>query len=783
MFKFINISFKKTHILILFSLITLQFYAQSNKVTISGLVTNSQSGDPLVGTNILLYRDSLTANSIPFKGTSTNGYGFYAIPNLSKGKYFIVFRNLGFETVVEEVNIKLTHGTINLSVNLKPKDVELEEIVVKGKKEIKPGVSTAEILPTFLKMLPSFSGELNVFKSLQMLPGVKTANEMSNGLYVRGGSPDQTLTLVDGVIMYNPAHLGNIASTFNSDAIYDIRLIKGAYPAEYGGRLSSVLDIKLRGGTKEKEKGTFGLGSIMAFGTIEGPISKNTTYMLSGRAMYYDFFQSKFDSKSKTPRYNFMDLNAKINYTYDNNSIIFFSMNHNTDHIYNPPLNEDFNYDIGWKNTTASITWLKITSESLFLNLSAGFINYIVKSALEDIKDSLADDYFSLSDLRDFFLKAHIEYNLNENHKLKSGLEGTLHGYTLLNRNFYDPVLEVSPDFEEKLLYTEASLFIQDEWKILPTLSTNLGVRATYFKDSDSYKFEPRLSFIFALSDDFFVKGAYAVANQFLHLITRNDITLPTDLWYPSSKKILPSNSTQYVAGFDSYFNEKEYLFSVEAYYRTMENIYEFKNLLEFGRGISIENNFTKGKGEAYGVEVFFNKRLGNFSGWLGYTLSWSRRLFNTLNAGKIFYPRYDRRHDVSLVLGYKVNDNLSLGLSWTFATGQGYTIPNAQYSFSPVGIIGSNERRVQFNYTTRNGYKLPDYHKLDLSANYKFELSGKQAEFFINLQNVYNRKNAFARYITYDIDEKTGEKSDIPRMKQITLIPFIPTAGFIIKF
>ncbi len=758
-------------------------FAQTKNVTISGLVTNLQTGDPLIGTNILLYRDSITANTFPFRGASTNRFGFYAIPNIPKGNYVLVFRNLGFETVVEKIDIKLTRGTINLNVKMKPKDVELEEVVIRGEKRKESGISTINVSPELLKMLPSFSGELNLFKSLQMLPGVKTASEMSNGLYVRGGSPDQTLILVDGVIMYNPAHLGNIASAFNSDAIYDIRLIKGAYPAEYGGRLSSVLDIKLRSGTKEREKGTLGIGSIMSFGTIEGPISENTTYMISSRIMYYDFFQSKFDNKSKIPRYNFVDLNSKINYAFDDNSVLFLSSNYNSDHIYNPPFTEDFNYDIGWKNTTITLNWFKITSKSIFLNVSAGYINYVVKSALEDISDSLADDYFSLSDLKDFFLKAHIEYILDENHKLKSGLEVGLHGYTLLNRNFYDPVLETSPDYEENLLSTEASLFLQDEWKILPTLSANIGIRATYFKDSDNYKFEPRISFAYALSGNFFFKGAYAVANQFLHLITRNDITLPTDLWYPSSKKILPSNSTQYVLGWDLYFNEKEYLFSVEGYYRTMKNIYEFKDVLEYDRTISIEENFTEGEGEAYGIEFFLNKRMGNFSGWVGYTLSWSRRLFEHLNAGRIFFPRYDRRHDVSVVLGYKASDKLSFGLTWTFATGQGYTMPNSQYVFSPLGVIGERERRIQFNYTNRNGYKLPDYHKLDLSANYKFLINDLNAEVFINLQNVYNRKNAFARYITYDVDEKTGEQSKTPKLKQITLMPFVPTFGIVVRF
>jgi len=354
--------------LILLCCLVLVFHnvtAQSSNLTISGFITDAASGDPLIGTNILLYRDSIDVNFPPYSGAASNKYGFYAIPKVGKGTYVIVFRMLGYKTFVDGVIVTIDDGKVSLSTTLQSIGVELEEVVVSEEKIDEVGISTINISPDILTMLPSFSGELDIFRTLQALPGVKVANEMSNGLYVRGGSPDQTLTLVDGVIVYNPSHLGNIASTFNSNAVHDIRLIKGAFPAEYGGRLSSVLDIKLRGGTKEREKGVIGIGTIISHGTIEGPYSENGTYMFSGRVMYYDLFQENFDSKSTTPRYNFVDLNAKFNHTVSDGEIVSVSLNYSNDNVYNPSAAEDFNYNIEWRSGSASLNWLKITSGSL----------------------------------------------------------------------------------------------------------------------------------------------------------------------------------------------------------------------------------------------------------------------------------------------------------------------------------------------------------------------------------------------------------------------------------
>ena len=298
--------------------------AQNREYNVSGFVKDSVSGEILASANLLLFKDSLSTDLHPYRGTTSNIYGFYVFPNLEPGNYYLLTRYFGYKPAVREL-FDLKANSTHLNINLLPTEINKKEIVIIGKKPDKSRISNIDVPPELLSKLPSLSGETDLFKLLEMLPGVKTENELSAGLYVRGGSPDQNLTLVDGQEIYNPSHIGNIASTFNSNAIQEIRLIKGAFPAEYGGRLSSILDIKLRSGTKERNKGSIGLGLINSFFTLEGPMSRNLTYMISGRGMYYDQWQNKFYPNSNIPLYNFYDLNSKINYVISESNIFSIS--------------------------------------------------------------------------------------------------------------------------------------------------------------------------------------------------------------------------------------------------------------------------------------------------------------------------------------------------------------------------------------------------------------------------------------------------------------------------
>ena len=775
---------KTSRFVLLFFIILAPLHVFSQTSIVSGFITDSTSGEALIGSNILLYKDSINTNQPPLRGASTNNYGFYALPNLNEGLYYMIARYVGYKTQIKEIHVTKRGGRIQNDIKLVLENIRLEEVIVEGKKNQKPLSSTIDIDPNILNKLPSMSGRVDLFRILQSLPGIKVASDISSGLYVRGGSPDENLTLVDGVIVYNPTHLGNFSGVFNTDLVQNIRLIKGAFPAEYGGRLSSVLDIMLRSGTREKGKGKLSLGLINSGFMVEGPLNQSTTFILSGEKMYYDFIEKKFLHSSITPRYNFYSLSTKISITPSASDIYSLSGLFSQDNLYNPSTSNGIDYDIKWKNAFANISWQHINPQSFFIVSTLSYVDYESQSILKDNSSSnSANNYFALSKLRDLFIKINTEIYWNAQNTLKIGSEMAFHNYSLIYSNFYNPLIEQTLGSLPNINALEAALYVQNESKISDWLKTNLGLRGYYFKSKKYFNIEPRLSAEFMANDNLSFSGAFAVAHQFLHLIVRNDISLPTDLWYPSSDKIEPSKSTQYVMGVNYNLYNKQYIFSIEGYYKDMMNLYEFKNSTDYELGDQVENLFTKGQGEAYGIEFFAYKTTGSLTGWIGYTLSWTRRKFNDLNVGKVFYPRYDRRHDLSLTLAYELNDNWSFGLNWVFASGQGFTVPTGQYQFESIGV--NDQSNLQFNYTERNGFTLAPYHKLDLNITYKFNLNSLEFEVYLNLYNVYNRKNPFAIYSTYDNSIDSGNNGitlPVSKINQISLFPFIPSIGITMK-
>jgi hypothetical protein len=765
--------------ILLFFLASIEIISQDRRSSISGFIYDSVSGEALIGTNILVFKDTLDLKANPLYGTAANNFGYYVIPKLKTSTYYVIYRHIGYKTSIKEFMLTTGDANQNQNIQLTPENIKLDEVIVEGKKIQKDVLSTIDIAPGLLTKLPTFSGEVDLFRMLQLLPGVNKASELSNGLYVRGGSPDQTLTLVDGAIVYNPSHIGNIASTFNSNAIRDVKLIKGAFPAEYGGRLSSVLDIKLKSGTKEKETGTIGLGVINSFFSFEGPLKGSATYMIAGRWMYYDALQRSFYNNNSVPRYTFYDLNGKINYNISESSAFSLSTLYSSDKMYNPNT-DDITYDIEWENLDVTLNWLQINSKSLFLNSSLSYVNYEFSSKIGIGSNTVSSSsYFTNPKLTDIIFRQSAEVNWAMNQKFKTGFELSFHNYDLLYNEYFDVSYERDPYAGKNINSTEAALFMQNESEFLNSFKTNIGGRLFYFSDRNLLAFEPRISLSYEMFDDFYIKSAAAIANQYLHLILRNDIALPTDLWYPATAIIEPSRSTQYVFGFDKYFNKDIFQASVETYYRNMKNLYEFKNSPEINPlNNSIEDQFVKGEGEAYGVEVFFQKRKGNLQGWVGYTLSWTKRKFNELNGGKIFYPKYDRRHDLSFAATYDLNNGLTFGATFSYATGLRYTLPPGQFVFDPIGVTGDS--KVLLNYADVNTSKFPPYHKLDLSINYKLKLKNIDLNFFVNLYNVYNRKNAYAQYV---ITKQDDEGNSYTELKRISLFPFIPAAGLSINF
>jgi len=606
-------------LLIIFSLVFNEAtYSQNNSYNVSGFITDNITGEELIGTNILVYKDSLSFDKNPYAGAAGNRYGFYSVPSIEKGEYIFIFRHIGYQTLIREINLRGDSLFKKLSVEMQPENINLEEVIVEGKKIEKNVSGLIDISPDLLNKLPTVTGEIDLFKSLELLPGVNKASDLSSGLYVRGGSPDQTLTLLDGVIVYNPAHLGNIASTFNTNALSDLKLIKGAFPAEYGGRLSSVLDIKLRSGTKEKEKGTIGLGLINSFAFLEGPLGENGTYMVSGRGMYYDLFQKKFDFSTSSPLYNFFDLNTKLSYILSENSAFSISALYSNDHAYNPPAAKSTDYDIDWQNVNISINWQQVNQKSLFMNSSLSYVKYDFSSKIGLNPETVTSStYFAESKLTDIFFRQNAEIKWHQNHLLKTGIDLALHNYDLLYSDIYSRILARDPYAGSDITSIEAAIYFQSESQFTESLWTNAGLRLYYFNSQKLFRVEPRFSLSYSITPDLVLKGAVATAHQFIHVIVRNDITLPTDLWYPSTENIEPSKSTQYVFSFDSYWNEQEYVVSLEGYYKDMKQLYEFINSPQLNPvAKNIEEQFTKGNGESYGVELFINKRKGNFTGF-----------------------------------------------------------------------------------------------------------------------------------------------------------------------
>ncbi len=770
---------------IIFLLLILQSLtlAQIQRVTINGFISDLQSGEALIGVNILIYKDTSRTGDPLYFGT-TNKFGYYSISNIIPGKYFLFSSLLGYERKMEQLDADGSVNPFRLDIKLQKKAIQLGEVVVEDKRktDFSSTSGTVEVEPEIVRQLPSIGGETDLFKVLQLLPGVSNASEISTGIYVRGGSADQTLTLIDGVVVYNPSHLGGFSSTFDPESIQNIKLIKGAFPAEYGGRLSSVLDISLREGTREKFKGLANITSISSRITLEGPLSEKATYIMSARMMYLDKILPVFPKASRFPKYNFKDFNGKLNYQISETDKIFISGFFSNDQILEPPASTDVGFDINWSNSTLNLTWTKINSPELFSTTSLKYTYYNFNTAIQD-KDpeDKALDFYTSSKLADFQLKTEFQLSQSGKHFIKAGAEIIYHNFDILKSDFYNQDIKYSQQPGETYRALEASVYLQDEMTLFTDLRANAGARLHYFKEANFFAIEPRLSLTYYIFDRLIARASFAIAHQALHLLTRSDVYLPTDVWFPSAKNVEPAESMQGSLGFEATSVDRTFLFTVEAYYKELKKLKEYKENADFSIESVFSDQLTEGSGEAYGAEFFLNKRAGNFSGWIGYTVSWTKRTFADLNRGETFFPRYDRRHDVSIVLTWQPSEALSLGATWNYSTGQAYALPLMQYSFFSLVNPNSSAQKTYYEYSQRDAFRLPPFHKLDVSARYKTTWDDRDIEISLTIYNAYNRNNAFSKYVGYKVDEASGEK--VPVLKQFTLFPFLPSLGIRVSF
>lgn len=744
--------------------------------TIGGMVRDSVTGEAVIGANVVLFPgDGASPTSRPLRGTSTNKFGIYSLPGVPPGTYLLQAQSVGYARTSATVQVRAAERNVRTDVRLAPEDVRMAEIVVEaqgsGALEQLPGV--VGISPAAIKNVPSVSGESDLLRTLQLLPGVAEASEISTGLYVRGGSPDQNLTLLDGVSLYNPTHLGGFLSTLNTDAINGVDLIKGPFPPEYGQRLSSVLDVTMRDGTQERVRGLAGASTIAVRGMVEGPISEDVTFMLSGRRMFLDLFYPLFYEENEVPDYGFYDISAKLSASLSSNDRLSVSGFLSRDDLGQPPGSGEVWFNVFWRNGVASARWTHIASPTVFWTLTGAWTHYNFSSRV--VKDGTPINFSDLnvnSEVNDATVRWELQAAAGTDHTLQGGIEAVGHDFTTAVgdniRTGGEVVLNELPASSMEL-----SGYVQDRWSPSPRFSTTFGARVTWFADGDYLRAEPRLSASYALTAEVSVKAAFAAAHQFVHMVPRNEIAVPTDAWLLSNSAIPPSRIMQGSLGTEAAFDDGAYRLTVDGYYKSMEDLNEWREGADFGPGVNLEEQLTRGDGEAYGVEVFFEKRMGRLTGWIGYALAWTRRTFPELNGGRPFNPVYDRRHDITFVAVYRLGEAWEFGATWMFGSGQPYPFPTGVYTFpDPSG--GGGE--ILIDYAEKNIYRLPAFHKLDLAFVYKFGMFQLPWQLSLNIYNAYNHSNAYAQYLSFAPD-------GTPTLQEVSLFPILPSIGLSVAF
>ncbi len=764
------------------------------KFTISGYIKDKDNGETLLGANVY--------EKESFRGATSNEYGFYSL-TLPAGQYSLVTSYLGYTSFDTLITL---NSDIRLNIDIRSEAKMTNEVVVTSERKDRNVYDTqmgaVELSVERIKSLPVLLGEVDILKTIQLLPGVQSSGEGNSSFYVRGGGPDQNLILLDEAVVYNPGHLFGFFSVFNSDALKNVTLIKGGIPAEYGGRLSSVLDISMKDGNSKQYQLDGGIGLIASRFTVQGPIKKEvSSFMISGRRTYIDLLLLPIlprinDGNAEGNSYYFYDLNTKINYKFTDKDRLYLSGYFGRDVFrFNSP-EDDFEVKIPWGNATATLRWNHLFSDKLFMNTSFIFNDF--KFAFESAFSDLSFELFS--GIRDFNVKSDIDYYTSLKHKMKFGVNYTYHIFTPYTANARTGDATFSNDTLNKKYAHELALYTQDEFDITKNFRVNVGVRGSVFMqvgpfvqyeydeqrrpvDSISYSrneliktywgIEPRLNMRYSINPNISLKGSVTLSNQYIHLVSNATTTLPTDLWVPSSILVKPQIGILYALGYFHNFKQNEYEASVEVYYKDLRNQIEFGQSYVPELDIDVENSFVFGKGWSYGAEFFLNKREGKFTGWLGYTLSYTRKKFPSLNNGNTFPARYDRRHDGVAVLSYEINKKWRLSSTYVYGTGQAITLPNGRYFI---------EGRIVNEYTERNGYRMSPYHRLDFAAVFTIKKKERfQHELVFSVYNAYNRKNPF--FIYFDTEGNINDGSIEVQAKQVSLFPVLPSVTWNFKW
>jgi TonB dependent receptor/TonB-dependent Receptor Plug Domain/CarboxypepD_reg-like domain len=754
---------------------------------VSGYITD-ENGEQLPGA---IVQDTVSKNVI-----QANNYGYYAI-NLLKIPAVLEFSFVGMER-----QYVIIESTKNATITVKLKILSLKEFVLKENRKNNEKISSITLPIEQIKKIPSIGGETDIIKALGLTPGVSNGTEGSAGLFVRGGTPDQNLILLDDAVVYNPNHLFGMVSVFNTDAVKNVELIKGGFPARYGGRLSSVLDVTMKEGSLEKKKTDIGIGIIGSRLTIERPLIKNKLSLLvAARSSYLTLLLSplwfRYNSTPNSEYFNYWmyDANVKLNYRISDNEQLIFSFYRGSDESFNfrksVDLKEDKSY-FNWGNTTMTFRYNKSINQKIFWKTILSYSDFgyqfrTVNNTLDSTQSK--SDFRTKSGLYDFNFKTAFDYFLNNRNTLRFGVESIIHNFTPQSKVFETNIIGQN-DFEktETVRAFENSAFVENEVKITDNLKSNFGLRINNYRVNNKsyYAFEPRLSVSFNVND-WIIKGAYSKMQQNIHLLTSSGVGYQNDIWVPSTELVKPQKAQQMAFGISKYFKDAGVDFSLEVYYKTMTDLIDYKEgskpLQDIkGWETTVERN---GTGSSKGLEIFLNKKTGRLNGFLSYTLAKTDRQFTSINNGEVYPFRYDARHNIALTFNYQLSKKWDVSATFVYKTGEPITVP--------IYIIDGNNPENQslpnniFIYSKRNAYRMPDYHRADVAFNRTtLTKKGRQKTWSFSFFNVYNRANpAYVIVVNERIafDRTTGISEFKQTLQQKSIFSIIPSVTYALSF
>lgn len=796
------------------------------QVTVSGFVRDKRSAESLIGASVYEAHSRV--------GTASNNFGFFSL-TLPPGDITIRSSYIGYTSHQHILN-GLERDTV-LTIELEP-SASLQEVVITGQSNDKQSVLSTqmgalEINQQTIRSTPVMFGEADIIKTLQLTPGVSAGTEGTAGMYVRGGNVDENLFLIDGNPVYQINHIGGIFSAFNPEAISGMDFFKSGFPSRYGGRLSSVVDVHTKEGNMKEYHGSASIGLISGNLNFEGPIIKDrTSFNIGLRRTWLDVLSApavaiankitKKDGTRLRARYAFHDLNLKVNHIFNDRSRMYLSLYNGNDVLKGgstdfPDQDSDnnYNYDsdvsLRWGNIMATAGWTYVFNNRLFGKVSGVFTRYhsrlrntehdvVGNEGDEDYSDSFRENETNTG-ITDFGLRTSFDYLPASAHHIRFGGDYLVHRFhpeynrSVAYEKNEETSVEIGQEFANDLLWGhEAGVYAEDDWTLSSAVRLNAGLRFSLFNvQGKTYTgLEPRVSLRWLLDDNLSFKASYSRMNQYVHLISNSFISLPTDAWMPVTRKLKPLISDQVSAGF--YYNlNKEYNFSVEGYYKTLDNLLEYRDGHTFTPSfVNWEDKLTAGEGSSYGAEFMVRKETGRTTGWVGYGLSWSDRQFDELNQGARYPARFDNRHKLNIVVMHKISPKVELSAAWSYASGNHVTLSLENYYENGTGSPTNNDNRYMGAsesidyYEGRNNYQLPAYHRLDLGIKiYRPKKKGRMGIWTVSIYNVYSRMNPFMIYKSDKTVPDPGSSygKNVPVFKTIGIMPIIPSISYTYKF